>query len=209
MRYLTGFTLGDGEEKVAGNSGQFLVGGDDVVGPRRLALHDPGATRGARGPDRRGLQRPAGPLARADVARSGRGAWRSRPGSSRTRSGSASRRPPRTSSSCRSRAGSRRTGRSRSRPRSSGSRPPAPSPTARSPRCCPRSGPGVTEADLALRLEWLIRTGGAEALAFDVACLAGPGGGPAPRRARRPAGRSTAPSCCSTSAPRWPATAAT
>jgi Xaa-Pro aminopeptidase len=33
---------------------------------------------------------------------------------------------------------------------------------------------GATEHDLALRLEWLIRTGGAEALAFDVACLAGP-----------------------------------
>ncbi len=33
---------------------------------------------------------------------------------------------------------------------------------------------GVTERDLALRLEWLIRTGGAECLAFDVACLAGP-----------------------------------
>ena len=33
---------------------------------------------------------------------------------------------------------------------------------------------GVTEADLALRLEWLIRNGGAEALAFDVACLSGP-----------------------------------
>ena len=33
---------------------------------------------------------------------------------------------------------------------------------------------GLTEAELALRLEWLMRTGGAEALAFDVACLAGP-----------------------------------
>jgi Xaa-Pro aminopeptidase len=33
---------------------------------------------------------------------------------------------------------------------------------------------GVTEHDLALRLEWLMRTGGAEALAFDVACLSGP-----------------------------------
>ncbi len=33
---------------------------------------------------------------------------------------------------------------------------------------------GVTERDLALRLEWLMRTGGAECLAFDVACLAGP-----------------------------------
>jgi Xaa-Pro aminopeptidase len=33
---------------------------------------------------------------------------------------------------------------------------------------------GVTERELALRLEWHIRTGGAECLAFDVACLAGP-----------------------------------
>jgi Xaa-Pro aminopeptidase len=33
---------------------------------------------------------------------------------------------------------------------------------------------GLTEASLALRLEWLMRTGGAEALAFDVACLSGP-----------------------------------
>ena len=38
----------------------------------------------------------------------------------------------------------------------------------------PEVRPGVTEHDLALRLEWLIRTGGAECLAFDVACLAGP-----------------------------------
>ena len=30
-RYLTGLELGDGEEKVAGNSGQFLVGRDEVV----------------------------------------------------------------------------------------------------------------------------------------------------------------------------------
>ncbi len=30
-RYLTGFELGEGEEKVAGNSGQFLVGRDEVV----------------------------------------------------------------------------------------------------------------------------------------------------------------------------------
>ncbi len=30
-RYLTGFELGEGEEKVAGNSGQFLVGRNEVV----------------------------------------------------------------------------------------------------------------------------------------------------------------------------------
>jgi Xaa-Pro aminopeptidase/Xaa-Pro dipeptidase len=33
---------------------------------------------------------------------------------------------------------------------------------------------GLTERELALRLEWLIRTGGADGLAFDVACLSGP-----------------------------------
>jgi Xaa-Pro aminopeptidase len=38
----------------------------------------------------------------------------------------------------------------------------------------PEIRPGATEAALALQLEWLIRTGGAEALAFDVACLSGP-----------------------------------
>ncbi len=36
----------------------------------------------------------------------------------------------------------------------------------------PSIRPGVTEQDLALDLEWRIRTGGAERLAFDVACLA-------------------------------------
>ena len=38
----------------------------------------------------------------------------------------------------------------------------------------PRIRPGVTEAQLALELEWQMRTNGAEALAFDVACLSGP-----------------------------------
>jgi Xaa-Pro aminopeptidase len=38
----------------------------------------------------------------------------------------------------------------------------------------PRIRPGATEAELALELEWQMRTNGAEALAFDVACLAGP-----------------------------------
>jgi Xaa-Pro aminopeptidase len=37
----------------------------------------------------------------------------------------------------------------------------------------PRIRAGVTEVELALDLEWLMRTNGAEALAFDVACLGG------------------------------------
>src|SRR3954454_19552857 len=31
MRWLTGFTLAEGEDRVAGNSGQFVVGADEVV----------------------------------------------------------------------------------------------------------------------------------------------------------------------------------
>ncbi len=38
----------------------------------------------------------------------------------------------------------------------------------------PSIRPGVTERELALDLEWRIRSGGAERLAFPVACLAGP-----------------------------------
>jgi Xaa-Pro aminopeptidase len=37
----------------------------------------------------------------------------------------------------------------------------------------PRIRPGVTEVELALDLEWLMRSNGAEALAFEVACLSG------------------------------------
>lgn len=37
-----------------------------------------------------------------------------------------------------------------------------------------RIKPGVTERELAMGLEWEMRTGGAEALAFGIACLAGP-----------------------------------
>lgn len=40
-------------------------------------------------------------------------------------------------------------------------------------RLLPRIRPGVTEREVALGLEWEMRTHGAEALAFDIACLAG------------------------------------
>lgn len=41
-------------------------------------------------------------------------------------------------------------------------------------RLLPQIRPGITEHELALALEWQMRTNGAEALAFDVAVLAGP-----------------------------------
>lgn len=41
-------------------------------------------------------------------------------------------------------------------------------------RLLPAIRPGAIEADLALQLEWEMRTNGAEALAFDVTCLSGP-----------------------------------
>jgi Xaa-Pro aminopeptidase len=54
----------------------------------------------------------------------------------------------------------------------------------------PSIRPGVTEAELALDLEWRMRTGGAERLAFEVTCLAGaeaalPHGSPGDRPVRR------------------------
>ena len=65
MRYLTGFTLADGEEKVAGTSGQFLVAGDEVVvlADTRYAIQARREAPEIR--DRRGLRRPADALARA------------------------------------------------------------------------------------------------------------------------------------------------
>ena len=80
MRYLTGFTLADGEEKVAGTSGQFLVGGGRGRPARGLALHDPGASARRR---TRGSS-----TARATSPRR----WPGLAGVDRARSGSASRR---------------------------------------------------------------------------------------------------------------------
>ncbi len=173
MRYLTGFNLADGEEKVAGNSGQFLVGGEDVV-----VLADSRYTIQARreAPDARiaeaygdlparwpelvasvGARRigvEAGFVAHATWTRLVAAApdvelvqiegW--------VEADRAVKEPAeleRVAAAC-----------------------------AVADRALaallPEIRPGVTEADLALRLEWLMRTGGAEALAFDVACLSGP-----------------------------------
>ena len=206
MRWLTGFTLAEGEDRVSGHSGQFLVGASPSRGPR-LAIHDPGRPRGARSDGRRHRLRPAWRLAAA--ARVGGGAA----GRRRGRRGLAR---------ALDAAGGGRAGR-RARPGRGLGRGPArvkaPDEVERIAAACavadralaallPEIRAGTTEAELAVRLEWLIRTGGAESLAFDVACLSGPEaalphGSPGDRPIL------PTPSCCSTSVRRSRAIAAT
>ena len=173
MRYLTGFALADGEEKVAGNSGQFLVGGDEVVmlsdsrytiQARREApetrlesvYHDLpsrwAALVGSIGARRVGVE--AGFVAHATWGKLAAAApdvelvpiegWIEEDRSTKEPS-----EIERIAAACAVADRALAT-------------------------LLPEIRRGVTENDLALRLEWLIRTGGAEALAFDVTCLSGP-----------------------------------
>jgi Xaa-Pro aminopeptidase len=173
MHYLTGFTLGEGEEKVAGNSGQFLVSPDDVavLADSRYSIQ---ARREA--PDARLVEAYNDLPARWSELMSSVGAHRVAveagfvshavwgrlaaaapdvelvPVEGWVEADRAVKEPAeveRIAAAC-----------------------------AVADRALATLLPdirlGTTEAELALRLEWLIRTGGAEALAFDVACLAGP-----------------------------------
>jgi Xaa-Pro aminopeptidase len=173
MRYLTGFTLADGEEKVAGDSGQFLVRGEDLA-----VLADSRYTIQAR--------REA-PEARLVVA------YNDLPARWPELLSSVGVRRVAVEAGFVSQAAWQRL---------AAAAPDVelvpiegwieddraikePAEIERIAAACavadralaallPEIGVGATEADLALRLEWLMRTGGAEALAFDVACLAGP-----------------------------------
>jgi Xaa-Pro aminopeptidase len=173
IRYLTGFTLAEGEEKSAGNSGQFVVGGDEV-----LVLADSRYTIQARreAPDAvlfeayndlparwPGLMAAVG--ARRVAIEAGfisHALWQRLavaapdvelvPVEGWVEADRAVKEPAeveRIAAAC-----------------------------AVADRALaallPEIRAGVTEASLALRLEWLMRTDGAEALAFDVACLSGP-----------------------------------
>jgi Xaa-Pro aminopeptidase len=173
MRWITGFALASGEEKVAGHSGQFLVGGDEVilVTDSRYTIQTrreaPDAT-----VDEIGYSLPdawPGLLARLGARRVAletavvpHQLWTSLeaaapdvehvPVDGWIEAMRAEKTPDeieRIAAAC-----------------------------AVADRALaallPEIRPGVTERDLALRLEWLMRTGGAEALAFDVACLSGP-----------------------------------
>ena len=173
MRYLTGFSLADGEEKVAGNSGQFLVSSEEVavLADSRYSVQ---ARREA--PDARLVEAyndlpSRWPALMASVGARHVGveagfvsqaAWQRLaaaapdveliPIEGWVEADRAVKEPAeieRIAAACavadRALAG-----------------------------LLPEIRSGMTEVDLALRLEWAIRTGGAEALAFDVACLSGP-----------------------------------
>ncbi len=179
-RYLTGFALGDGEEKVAGVSGQFFISGDEVV-----VMADSRYTLQARDEC---------PEARVEqVYNDFAGRWPELLASLRSATGGSN--------------GIRRIGvegdlvshatwallaaaapevelvsvegwveelRQTKEPveleRIAAACAVA---DAALERLLPAIRPGVTEHELALQLEWEMRTNGAEALAFDVACLAG------------------------------------
>ena len=173
MRYLTGFALADGEEKVAGNSGQFLVTGGDL-----FILADSRYTIQSRreAPDARLFEayhdlptRWAELMASAGARRVGVEAgfvshamWERLDAAApdvelipiegwveADRAVKEAAEIERIGAAC-----------------------------AVADRALaallPEIRAGLTEAALALRLEWLMRTRGAEALAFDVTCLSGP-----------------------------------
>ncbi len=173
MRYLTGFALGDGEDKVAGHSGQFMIGADEVV-----ILADSRYTiqAASEAPDARLFE------AYHDLPER----WAELAGSVGARRVALE--PSFVSHALWGRleaaapdvtlvpvdgwvAADRATKEAVELERVAAACAVADRALA---ALLPDIHAGSTEADLALRLEWLMRTGGAEALAFDVACLAGP-----------------------------------
>jgi len=172
-RYLTGMELGDGEEKVAGNSGQFFVGRDEVVvlADSRYTLQAADQCPDARmeqvyndifsrWPD---LLASLGSPKRVAVEAGfvSYGMWKRLAEASpdvelvpaegwveELRQTKEPTELERVASSCAVA-------------------------DAALQRLLPNIIPGVTEEELALQLEWEMRTSGAEALAFDVACLFG------------------------------------
>lgn len=172
-RYLTGFVLADGEEKVAGHSGQFLVGRDEVVvlADSRYTIQARRQAPGARIEDA-GYDLPAAwPElvaslgARRVAVEAGfvaHAAWRRLeaaapdvelvPVEGWVEADRAVKEPSeveRVAAACAVADRALAT-------------------------LLPKIVPGASERALALELEWLLRTGGAEAVAFDPTCLVGP-----------------------------------
>ncbi len=185
MRYLTGFTLGNGEEKVSGDSGKFLVGLDEVVvfADTRYSIQAARECPDARIENVYNDLPERWPALAASVgakrvavegAQLSHAMWQ--------RLAAAA--PDVELVSVEGWVEADRATKD-------------PAELERVAAACavadralaallPGIHPGATERDLALRLEWEMRTNGAEALAFDVACLSGPEaalphGSPGPR----------------------------
>ena len=171
-RYLTGFVLGEGEEKVAGHSGQFLVGDSDVVvlADSRYTIQAGHEAGGARVEDA-GYDLPA--------------KWRSLVASVGAKRVA-------VEAGFVSHALWRRLETAAPDVElvpvegwiEADREIKEPAEVERIAAACavadralatllPKIRPGATEAALALELEWLLRTGGAEAVAFDPTCLVG------------------------------------
>ena len=179
-RYLTGFELRDGEEKVAGDSGRFLVSQDEVVvladsryreqaGDQcpRARIEDVYHDLPARWPALVASLRPiaGGPRVRRIAAEAGlvpHELW-----TALTLANPAVELVPARGWVEELRA---------TKDESELERVAAACAVADAAleRLLPNIRPGVTEHELAMRLEWDMRSAGAEALAFDVACLSGP-----------------------------------
>lgn len=192
VRYLTGFELGDGEEKVAGSSGHFLVSADEVVllADSRYTLQ---ATEQA--PDAR-IERVYNDLASRwpelvaslqPVAGGGDGGATGRPDGAAGRVRRIGVEAGVVSHATWTRLAEadpdvelvpvegwvealRAVKEPAEVERIAAACAVA---DAALERLLPSIRVGITEAELALQLEWEMRTSGAEALAFDVACLAG------------------------------------
>jgi Xaa-Pro aminopeptidase/Xaa-Pro dipeptidase len=172
-RYLTGFRLGDGEERVAGNSGRFLVSGDDVIvlADSRYTIQAGREAPGARVvPVTYDLAAGWAALAASVGAR--RVAVEAGFVSHATWVALQAAVPDVELVAVEGWAEADRAVKE-------------PAEVERIRAACavadralatllPEIRPGATESQLAWRLETLMRTGGAEGLAFDVACLAGP-----------------------------------
>jgi Xaa-Pro aminopeptidase len=173
MRYLTGFTLAEGEDRMAGNSGQFLIGGEGVIvlADSRYAIqarreapearvegvyHDLPARWaelvGSLGARRIGVEAGSVPYATWQRLATASPDVELVPIEGWVETDRAIKEPAEVE---RIAAGGAVADRALS-------------------ALLPEIRAGVTEAELALRLEWLMRTGGAEALSFDVTCLSGP-----------------------------------
>lgn len=187
-RYLTGFALADGEEKVAGTSGWFLVGAEEVI---LLADSRYTVQAGREAPDTRVegvyndlVERWPALLASLGARRVGvEAAFVSKATWDRLAAAAPAVELVPVDGWVEEHRATKE-----------------PAEVERVAAACavadralaallPEIRPGATEHDLALRLEWLMRTGGADALAFDVACLAGseaalPHGSPGDRPAQ-------------------------